>query len=371
MTERIAQLVVALMLAVGPLYADGVPTRGVKIRDIAEVEGVRENAVIGYGIVVGLNGTGDRRQTVFTTQTLANVLQKMGVQITPGAVRVNNIAAVMVTASLPAFAHPGTQLDVTVSSIGDAKSLDGGLLLLTPLYGADSQVYATAQGPVTLGGYLAGGAGNSKQVNHPTVARIPAGAIVERGSALDLTRLPRLSLILHDADFSAARDVAAAINNEFRSQVAVAVDGRRVDLDPDLLGRNSLTKAMATVENLSVRLEPKAKVVVNERTGTVVMGRNVRLGAVSIVHGNLSIEISTVFDVSQPSPLSQGDTTVVPRQNIRIKDGPARRVELAEGASVEQLMDGLQTIGATARDVVAILQAIKAAGALQAELEVI
>ncbi len=342
----------------------------VRIRDIATVEGVRENALVGYGIVVGLNGTGDRRQTVFTTQTLANVLQKMGVQISPGLVRVNNIASVLVTANLPAFAHPGTKLDVTVSSIGDAKSLEGGLLLYTPLYGGDGQAYATAQGPLVLGGYVAGGA-SFKQVNHPTVARITSGGIVERDQAVDLANLPHLSLILHEADFTAARDVAAAINEEFRSQVAAPVDGRRIDLDIDLLGRSSLTRSIARVEGLTVRIEPKAKVVVNERTGTVVMGRDVRLGAVSIVHGNLTIEIATSFEVSQPAPLSTGDTVIVPKQTVRATESPMRRVELQEGASVEQLIDGLQTIGATARDVVAILQAIKAAGALQGELEVI
>jgi flagellar P-ring protein precursor FlgI len=363
-----------IVFAVGTAFAwalDALPSGRVRVRDIASVEGVRENSLIGYGIVVGLNGTGDRRQTVFTTQTLANVLQKMGVQISPGAVRVNNIASVFVTASLPPFAHSGTRLDVTVSSIGDAKSVEGGLLLMTPLYGGDGQVYATAQGPLTLGGYVAGGAANSKQVNHPTVARIPSGGVVEREFSLDLAHLPRLSLILNDADFAAARDVAAAVNQEFRCQVAVVVDGRRIDLDPDLLGRASLPKALARVEALTVEIRPRARVVVNERTGTIVMGRDVRLSPVSILHGNLSIEISTVFEVSQPSAMAQGDTVVVPKQSVRTQDSPVRRVELSEGATVEQLINGLQAIGATARDVVAILQAIKAAGALQAELEVI
>lgn len=367
----LALVVLALGCASSASASDALPPGRVRVRDIASVEGVRENALVGYGIVVGLNGTGDRRQTVFTTQTLANVLQKMGVQIAPGAVRVNNIASVFVTAVLPPFAHPGTRLDVTISSIGDAKSLEGGLLMYTPLFGGDGQAYATAQGPLVLGGFSAGGAGNSKQVNHPTVARISSGGIVERDQAIDLARLPRLSLILREADFTAARDVAQAINEEFRSQVASPVDGRRIDLDVELLGRSSLTKVMARIEALTVRVEPKAKVVVNERTGTVVMGRDVRLDPVSIVHGSLTIEIATAYEISQPSPMGQGDTVIVPKQTLRTRENPVRRLELREGASVEQLIDGLQTIGATARDVVAILQAIKAAGALQAELEVI
>ncbi|HYH00174.1 MAG TPA: flagellar basal body P-ring protein FlgI [Terriglobales bacterium] len=343
----------------------------VAIRDLAQIEGVRENSLIGYGMVVGLNGTGDRRQTMFSTQTLANILDRMGVQIPTGAVRVNNVASVFVTASLPAFARPGTRVDVTVSSIGDAKSLEGGLLLLTPLHAADGQVYAAAQGPLTLGGYTAGVQGNSKQVNHPTVARIPMGGVVERENVVDLARLPHLSLLLADADFGVARDIVRAINIEFRKDVARAVDSRRIDLDRDAIGADGLPAAIARLESLQVAVHPKARVVVNERTGTVVIGSDVRLSPVSILHGNLSIEVSTEFRPSQPAPFSQGETVVIPQPRVRAQESPIRRIELTDGASVEQLVSGLQTIGATARDVVAILQAIKAAGALQAELEVI
>lgn len=362
-------LVCSLLLAFAiPAHA-GQSARA--IRDLAQLEGVRDNALIGYGMVVGLNGTGDRRQTMFTTQTLSNILQRLGVQIPASAVRVNNVASVFVTASLPPFARSGTRIDITVSSIGDAKSLEGGLLLLTPLHAADGQVYAAAQGPVVLGGYTAGVQGNSKQVNHPTVGRIPQGGIVERDAAVDLARLPRLSLLLANADFAVARDVVDAINREFRRDVAHAVDSRRIDLDADGLGREALPAALARLEALQVPVHPKARVVLNERTGTVVMGSDVRLSAVSILHGNLSIEISTDFKASQPAPFSQGETVVVPQPSVRAQESQVRRIELGDGANVEELVNGLRAIGATTRDVVAIIQAIKTAGALQAELEVI
>ena len=344
----------------------------VRIRDITTVEGVRDNALIGYGLVVGLNGTGDRRQTIFTTQTLANILQRMGLQVPAASVRVNNIAGVFVTATLPPFARPGTRLDVTVSSVGDAKSLDGGLLLLTPLRAADGQVYAAAQGPLTVGGYSAGGAGNSRQVNHPTVGRVPEGATVERDTSIQLQSLDKISLLLRDSDFSTAATIAAVINQAFAKPVASAIDSRRIELTPRLAAADSIPAFLAKVQELSVSVHPAARVVVNERTGTIVMGKDVRLSAVSILHGNLSIEVSTEFKVSQPQPMSRtGDTVVVPQQTVRAQDSPVRRVELSEGATVEQLVSGLQSIGATARDVVSILQALKAAGALQAELEVL
>ena len=341
------------------------------IRDITNVEGVRENPLLGYGMVVGLRGTGDRQQTVFSTQTLGNILQRMGVQISPGTIKVNNVAAVFVTANLPVFARPGTKLDITVSSVGDAKSLEGGLLLLTPLYGADGKIYGEAQGPVTLGGYSAGGGGNAKQVNHPTVGRIPGGGLVERDSSVDLKQLGKISLLLGDPNFTTAEQVAGAINHEFGGQIAMAADSRRVDIDPSTAGSTSLPALLARVENLSVEVHRRARVIVNERTGTVVMGKDVRLGAVSILHGSFSIEIATDFLVSQPEPLSKGRTEVVPQTAIKAEETPARRIELTEGAKIEELVNGLQRIGATARDVIAILQAIKAAGALEADLEVI
>ena len=340
------------------------------IRDLTTVEGVRENPLIGYGLVVGLAGTGDRRQTMFSTQTLGNVLQKMGVTIPTAAVSVKNIAAVFVTASLPAFSRPGTQIDVTVSSVGDATSLSGGTLLLTPLYAADGQVYGEAQGALVLGGYSAGKGGNTKQVNHPTAGRIPNGGLVERDVAINLGSQGRIALMLRDTDFRVSHDVADAINAEMGRPIASAVDGRRVELQT--ASEANLPALLARVMALRVQTHPRAKVVVNEKTGTIVMGKEVRLSAVSILHGDLSVEIATEYQVSQPAPFSyRGNTEVVPQTALDTHDQPVRKIELTEGARVEQLVHGLQAIGATARDVVAILEAIKAAGALDADLEVI
>ena len=361
-----------LLLMVSPAFPDSTePVRKALIRDLASVEGVRQNPLLGYGIVVGLNGTGDRRQTIFTMQTLGNALQRLGVQIPTGTARVNNIAAVFVTANLPPFARSGTQIDVTVSSIGDAKSLEGGTLLLTPLRAADGQVYAAAQGTVTLGGYSTGASGNSKQVNHPTVGRVVAGGLVERDFSVDLRSWQHVSLLLSDASFSTAVEIAGAINQDFGRALAEVVDSRRIDIDARRTEPSTVPTLLARIENIPVEVHRKARVVVNERTGTVVLGRDVRLGAVSILHGNLSIEVATEYTVSQPNALSSGKTEVVPQTAVRAQEAPARRVELQEGASVEQLVNGLQAIGATARDVIAILQAIKAAGGLDAELEVI
>lgn len=368
------RVLIALMvfgwMQISPQARADEPAHQALIRDVASLEGVRDNPVIGYGMVVGLRGTGDRQQTIFSTQTLANILQHMGVQIPAATIKVNNVAAVFVTATLPPFAGPGTHIDVTVGSVGDARSLEGGLLLLTPLYGADGKIYAAAQGPLVLGGYTAGAGGNSKQLNHPTTGRIPGGGIVERDSSLDLQTLPRLSLMLNEPNFTTAEEMAAVINHEFGKPIASVVDSRRVDLD-NKAAEQGIPSLLARVENLTIEVHRRAKVVVNERTGTVVMGRDVRLGAVSILHGSFSIEVATAYAVSQPNPLSLGKTAVVPEQEVKTQETPAQRVELTEGASVEQLVGGLQKIGATARDVIAILQAIKAAGALQADLEVI
>jgi flagellar P-ring protein FlgI len=368
---KLHSIYAVLILTTATLHATDVPTHRALIRDISSVEGIRENLVLGYGMVVGLKGTGDSQQTVFTTQTLGNMLQRMGVQIPAATIRINNVAAVFVTATLPAFATPGSKLDVTVSSAGDAKSLEGGLLLLTPLYGPDGKIYAEAQGPVTLGGYSAGGNRNSKQVNHPTVARIADGGLVERDTSLDLRGLSKVSLVLADANFNTAEGVAAAINQDLGKKAAFAADARRVDIDVAASGLQDVPALLARVENLSVEVHRKARVVINERTGTVVMGSDVHLGAVAILHGNFSVAVSTVFAVSQPAPLSSGQTTPIVQTTVQAEEATARSVQLSEGASVEQLVDGLQKIGATARDVIAILQAIKAAGALDADLEVI
>ncbi len=366
---------VAITIAFGILGASVLRAqdmvRQALVRDVTSIEGIRDNAVIGYGVVVGLRNTGDKQQTLFTNQTLANILQRMGVQTSAGTLIVKNVAAVFVTANLPPFARPGTRLDVTVSSAGDARSLEGGTLLLTPLYGADGQVYAAAQGPLIIGGYSEGGGTNSKQVNHPTTGRVPGGGLVERDSSLDLRSLQKVSLLLNDPDFRTAEEVATAIDREIDEHIASVIDSRRVELDTASAEGGNIPALLARIQNLLVPVHHRARVVVNERTGTIVMGKDVRLGAVSILHGNLSIEVVTEFVASQPNPLSSGKTAVLAETSIKADETPARRIELSEGASVEQLVNGLQRIGATARDVIAILQAIKAAGALEADLEVI
>jgi flagellar P-ring protein precursor FlgI len=347
----------------------------VLIRDVASVEGIRQNSLIGYGLVVGLKGTGDKQQTYFTIQTLASILQRMGVEIPPSVVQstvqVKNVAAVFVTANLPPFSRPGMPLDVAVSSAGDARSLEGGLLLLTPLYAADGQVYASAQGALVVGGYAVGSAANSKQVNHPTVGRIPNGAIIERDSSLDLTKLHTFSILLNEASFTTAEEVATVINGELATPAATVVDSRRLEIQMPVAGHPNLPALLARIENMEVRVRRKAKVVVNERTGTVVMGQDVRLGAVAILHGSFSVEVTTTFTASQPSPRAGGNTEILPETKLSTTEAPARNIALNEGASVEELVTRLQAIGATAHDVVSILQAIKAAGALEAELEVI
>ncbi|HTV66806.1 MAG TPA: flagellar basal body P-ring protein FlgI [Bryocella sp.] len=346
--------------------------RQVRLRDISSFEGVRDNLLIGYGLVAGLKRTGDSQQTFFSTQTLANILARMGLQIPVSSVQIRNVAAVMVTATLPPFARPGTHVDVTVSSIGDAKSIEGGILLLTPLHASDGQVFAEAQGPLTIAGYTAGTKANSVVVNQPTVGLISNGAIVERDSSVDLSHITTVSLLLNDPDFAVSDDAAIAINKVFGNGVAHAVDGSRVSINPLGIAPDGIPALLAKIEDIAVNIPPVAKVVINERTGTVVLGRDVSLGACSILQGSLAVDITTTYQVSQPAPFSpNGQTATVPQTNVQAQSGPAQEVTLKEGATVEDLVRGLQAIGATSHDIVAILQAIKAAGALQADLEVI
>lgn len=346
---------------------DGHTTR---IGDVATVEGIRNNPLVGYGLVVGLNRTGDSQQTLFSTQSVANALRKLGVQVSGNLIQTRNVASVFVTAELPPFTRPGEQIDVNVASIGDAKSLQGGVLMMTPLDGPDGRVYAVAQGPVILGGFTAGARSNSVQENHPTTARIPGGANVEQDTSIDLSRMHTISLLLRDADFITAENAANAINQNLGKPIATAIDSRRVDVNVTASGEN-VPRLMATIENIPIQVQEPAKVVVNERTGTVVLGKQVTLGAASIMHGNLVVEITTVFQVSQPGPLSNGQTTVVPQTTVKASESAARRVELREGATVDELVNGLLAIGATPRDIAAILEALKVAGSLQAEVEVI
>jgi flagellar P-ring protein FlgI len=340
-----------------------------RIKDIATIEGIRDNQLVGYGIVVGLQGTGDSQQTGFSVQTLASMLLRMGVSVPATSIRVQNLAAVFVSATLPPFIRPGAKLDITASSAGDAKSLEGGVLLMTPLYGADGKIYANAQGPLVVGGYSVSANGNTRQVNHPTTARIPFGAMVERGLATPLAGLESFFLMLNEADFKSAEAVAAGVNRELGRSAAKVIDSRTVELR--LAPGEDAPELLARVEAIEVPFYPRAKVVVNERTGTVVIGGSVKLQPVSILHGGLAVNIVSEFQVSQPGAFSQGTTQTVQQAKIDAKDKPVSRIELKQGATVDDLVRSLQTIGATARDVISILQAMKAAGALEAEIEVL
>lgn len=342
-----------------------------RVKELVSLEGVRENQLIGYGLVVGLNGTGDKRQTFFSAQSLANMLDRMGVQINPQQMLVRNMAAVMITANLPAFAQPGVRIDITAAAIGDASNLQGGLLLATPLRGLDGQVYAVAQGPVLTGGFVAGGGGNSKGLNHPTAGRVPGGAIIERQAPSVAPTAEKLRLQLRQADFTTASRIAAAVNQRFQTNAAQAENSGAIAVVAPPAWAGKMVEFVAEIESLTVEADRPARIVINERTGTIVMGKEVQISPVAILHGALSVEIQTTFEVSQPAPLSQGQTQVVPMQNVTVKEEKAKNVVLKRGATVEELARALQAIGSTARDVIAILQNLRAAGALEAELEVI
>jgi flagellar P-ring protein precursor FlgI len=342
-----------------------------RIKDVAAFEGVRDNQLAGYGLVVGLNGTGDRSQTFFSTQTLANMLERSGITILPDQVRVKNIAAVMVTATLPPFIRQGSRIDVTVSSIGDAQSIQGGVLIMTPLKAANNIDYVSAQGQVALGGFSSGGSGNRVQLNHPTVGRIPNGGLVEREVAVDLQSKTQLHLVLHESDFTTVSRAVRAINELVGGNVAAAIDGRTIAVNVPESYSKRIVEFMATIENARMDVDIAARVVFNEKTGTIVMGKDVRIAEVSIIHGSLSLQVGTILNVSQPAPLSQGQTAVVPDTTVTMQEEKGRTVTLRDGASVEELVRALNTIGAGPRDIIAILQAIKAQGALQADLEII
>jgi len=362
-------VIVELLATLSAFGADA--DHKVMIRDLTQIQGVRDNQLVGYGLAIGLKNTGDSQQTFFTVQTLANSLQRMGVQITPGVVVVKNVAAVFVTTTLPPFARPGMKIDVTVSSVGDAKSIQGGVLLLTALRAANGEVFAEAQGPLVIGGYSEGAAGNSKSVNQPTVGRIAEGATVERDASVDLSRFKTVSLLLLNSDFTAARDIADVINKDFGKPIATALDSRRIDVDVAASGAPSVPILISRVQNLSITFRSPAKVVVNERTGTIVMGGEVRLSPVSVIQGSLTIDVETKHVVVQPAPLSNGKPEVVDETKISVNDAPAQSIQLEEGANVDELIKGLHAIGATSHDIISILQAIKAAGGLDADLEVI
>ena len=303
-----------------------------RLKDLVSIEGVRDNQLVGYGIVVGLNKTGDKLTTVFSAQSLTNMLQRMGLVVNPTAIIVANTAGVMVTATLPPFAQPGTKIDVTAAAVGDASNLQGGLLLMTSLRGTNGQVYAVAQGPVVTGGFVAGRGGNNQTVNHPTVGRVPNGASVER-IAPSVEPTAHVRLQLRDEDFATASRIAEVINKQFglEKTVAHAENSALVNVDTPSIWTARMTEFIAAIEELRVEVDSPAKIVVNERTGTIVMGKDVRISPVAILHGNLSVEIQTVLLVSQPGPVSQGKTEVVPEVNVRAKNDPTKNVILKEG----------------------------------------
>jgi flagellar P-ring protein FlgI len=348
------------------------PVDAARIKDIADVEGVRSNQLSGYGIVVGLDGTGDGQQSLFTVQSILSMLRRRGVTISvdPRQIRVKNAAAVVVTAALPPFAHSGNRIDIELSSIGDAKSLRGGTLIMTPLQGADQQIYAVAQGPVSLGGgFSAQAAGASTTVGHPTAGTIPGGALVEREVPVTLGADGIVRLSLHDADVTTATRVANVVNASIGDGSAAAVDPATVEIH--LLEHERVMALLPEIENLEVSPDRRARVIVNERTGTVVMGNDVRIAPVAIAHGSLEIQVKTDFGVSQPAPFSEGKTVVVPDSTINVEEGKAHHLAvLRGGVNLGQLVGGLNALGVTPQDLVAVLQAIKAAGALDAELEV-
>jgi flagellar P-ring protein precursor FlgI len=358
-------------LAVEPITTTATTTQPhlARVKDIASIEGIRDNQLVGYGIVVGLHGTGDSQQTFFPIQTLAATLLRMGVSVPAASIKVQNLAAVFISATLPPFSRPGTKVDITVASAGDAQSLEGGLLLLTPLYGPDGKIYAESEGPLVVGGYALSVNGNVKSYNHPTTARIPGGGMVERGLTLDLAGRHSFTLLLNEADFRSAGAMAISINKDLGHEAARSVDSRQIDLE--VTPGEDIPSLLARVEAVEVPFYPKAKVVVNERTGTVVIGGTVVLQPVSILHGGLAINVVSEFQVSQPGPFSTGTTQVVQQSQVQVKDKPVNRIELKQGSTVDDLVRSLQSIGATARDVISILQAMKSAGALEAEIEVL
>jgi flagellar P-ring protein precursor FlgI len=344
----------------------------IRLKDIATIQGVRHNQLLGYGLVVGLNGTGDGSGTEFTVQSLVNMLERLGVNVDPEDVKVDNVAAVMVTAQLPPFARRGSKVDVLVSSLGDAESLLGGTLLLTPLRGVDGEVYALSQGALLVGGFSTGGlAGGGVQKNHPTVARIPHGATIEKEVNYRFDDRQNLLISLYHPDFTTAQRTVAALNALTDRAVARALDPGTIRVEISQEARSDLVGLLAKLEQVEITPDSRAKIVLAERTGTVVMGENVRIATVAVAHGNLSLQIKETRNVSQPLPFSRGGRTVVtPDSDIQVNEDNAQLVVIEKGASIGEVVRALNAVGATPRDLITIFQALRTAGALQAELEI-
>ncbi|MBW1753419.1 MAG: flagellar basal body P-ring protein FlgI [Deltaproteobacteria bacterium] len=383
------RLYLLIILLFGFIYpAMGMPAR---IKDIASIKGIRPNQLFGYGLIVGLNGSGDKAGTGFTIQGLVNMLERMGVHVSAADVKVSNVAAVMVSATLPPFARIGKKIDITLSSIGDAKSLSGGTLLLTPLQGVDGKTYALAQGAVSIGGYTAGGdAGGGVTKNHPTVGRISGGATIEREIPLSIMNKQELTIMLDNPDFNTVTRVADAINTRLEESLATPIDSGTLKLKIPARLQGKVVNLIARVGDLRVTPDNIAKIIVNEKTGTVVIGQNVSIQEVAVAHGNLSIQIKETKEVSQPLPFSPaglgagpkevgggiiaapgGSTIVTPDSDVRVAEEKNQLILIPPGNTIGELVKGLNAIGVTPRDLITILQVLKAAGALHGELEII
>jgi flagellar P-ring protein FlgI len=360
-----------LILIVIAALAAPLPAVGVRLKDIAAFSGVRDNQLFGYGVVVGLEGTGDSTQNKFTFQTIANYLERMGLTIQPKEFQMRNTAAVAVTATLPPFARTGSRIDVTVSSMGSAKSIQGGVLMITPLMGPDGQVYAAAQGSISIGGFNAtqGGGGVSK--NHATVGRIMGGALIEKEVGFDFLSQNSFTLIMNQDDFTTTERAAAAINKQFGT-IASALDSRTIRIIIPAPYQQQKVRLASLLESMTVDTDSRARIVVNERTGTIVFGENVRIDKVALAHGGITVTIRPETFVSQPAPLAPGGQTVVQDQpQVGIEEEKARVATLEPTTSIGDVVKALNLIGATPRDIIAILQAIKSAGALQCDLEIL
>jgi len=358
----------ALMIGASQPMAAG---SGSRLKDIATLQGVSPVPMVGYGLVVGLNKTGDKRQTIFSTQTLANMLSRFGIAVSAEEMKVENIAAVIVTAELSPYQRNGARVDVVASSIGDARSLQGGTLLPTSLRGPNGDMVALAQGPLSLGGFGGGSGGTSVQVNHLTVGRIPGGAIVQSIPNLPMPTSGVLTFALREPDYSTASRVALAINAHLGTPAARALDPGNISVQVPARFQESVPELMAQLESLQIETDAVARVVINERTGTVVVGGSVRIGAAAVAHGNLSVRITTRLTASQPAPFSSGETVVVPNSRVDVQEGTAKLITMPDGTTLDAVASALNALGASPRDIIAILQALKAAGALRAEIVIL
>lgn len=358
----VAVLVAALVLLPGVGHTS-------RLKEVLGFKGVRDNQIIGYGLVVGLAGTGDKTSTEFTKQSLTSMLRNMGISVGAEEIKVKNVAAVMVTGRLPAFARTGGKFDVTVSSLGDARSLEGGTLVMTPLRGTDGLTYAIAQGAVSIGGFLAAAGGTGVSKNYPTVGRIPNGAMIERELEYGIEDKDSFELLLDSPDFTTALRVASVINRHFGLEIALARDSGTVDMKVPDRFRSNVVGFLAEVEILEVAPDSPARVVLNERTGTIVMGEKVRISTIAVSHGNLTISVTTTNQVSQPGAFSGGETVVVPNRQVEAFEDSARLSVIPATVTLGDLVRGLNAIGVTPRDLIAILQAIKASGAMSADME--